>query len=99
MRFNRLVGAEIADQKGYQDYRDRMVVLLEKIGGAFAYDFHTVATHMAVKGQNYNRLFVLSFPDEDTANRYFSSQEYKAIRTEFFDASVADIKQLATWMD
>lgn len=98
MRFNRLVGAEIADQKGYQDYRDRMVVLLEKIGGSFEYDFHTVATHMATKGQNYNRLFVLSFPDENSANQYFSSPEYQAIRTEFFDDSVTEIKPLATWL-
>lgn len=97
MRFYRLVGAQISDQQGYQDYRDRMRVLLDKVEGTFEYDYHTVATQMATKGQHYNRLFVLSFPNEEVSKQYFASPEYQAIREAFFDASVADIQILATW--
>ena len=97
MRFYRLVGAEISNQKGYQDYRDRMVVLLEEIGGVFEYDYHAVSTQMSTHGKHYNRLFVLSFPSEAVAKAYFESEGYQAIRTEFFDESVKDIKPLATW--
>lgn len=54
MRFYRLVGAEISNQKGYQEYRDRMVILLEEIGGVFEYDYHVVATYMSTHGSHYN---------------------------------------------
>ena len=54
MRFYRLVGAEISNQKGYQEYRDRMVILLEEIGGVFEYDYHVVATYMSTHGSHCN---------------------------------------------
>ena len=97
MRFYRLVGAYIANQQGYQDYRDRMKLLLDKVEGVFEYDYHAVATQMSTRGTQYNRLFVLSFPDEEVSKQYFASGEYQAIRAEFFDTSVAEIAILASW--
>lgn len=97
MRFFRLVGAEISDQQGYQEYRDRMVVLLQAIGGKFEYDFHTVSSQMSGNGQNYNRIFVLSFPSEEVMKSYFSNEEYVSIKRKYFDNAVADIASIASW--
>lgn len=97
MRFYRLVGAHISDQKGYQAYRESMVLLLKKLDGVFEYDYHTVATQMSAQGKHYNRLFVLSFPNEEVSKQYFADPQYQEIRKKYFDAAVADIEILATW--
>ena len=87
-RFEILVGLHVSDDKIYDKYRAGMTPILKEHGGYFRYDFR-VSEMLAGDAQDpYNRVFVLSFPDKDTKERFFSNDAYKKVRSTYFDASV-----------
>ena len=58
-----LMGLDVADNDGYQAYRDAMLPLLERIGGGFRYDFTIAKTLRSSAGHEINRVFIIYFPN------------------------------------
>ncbi len=55
----RLMGLDVADNDGYQAYRDAMSPLLERMGGGFRYDFTIAKTLRSSAGHEINRVFII----------------------------------------
>ncbi|MBL4670607.1 MAG: DUF1330 domain-containing protein [Flavobacteriales bacterium] len=87
-RYEILVGLHVSDDDQYDLYRAGMLPLLEALGGFFRYDLR-VSEHLKGDADDpYNRVFIISFPDEDTKDQFFNGDAYKAVRAKHFDASV-----------
>lgn len=70
-RYELLVGLEVTDPDQYDQYRQKMMPLLEQHGGRFEYDF-TIQSELKTQAEHpINRLFILSFPDEQDRQTYF----------------------------
>ena len=87
-RFEILVGLHITDDENYDKYRAGMTPLLKEHGGYFRYDFKVSEMLQGDAQDPFNRVFVLSFPDKATKDRFFDNQAYKQVRETFFDISV-----------
>ena len=88
MGFERIVGLTLKDDKGYQSYREAMTPILIRYGGRFRFDFSVAKTLITEGDGEINRVFVMTFPDQSTHDRFFSDPEYKAIRAKHYDPSV-----------
>ncbi|NNF27293.1 MAG: DUF1330 domain-containing protein [Gemmatimonadetes bacterium] len=86
--FERLVALHVTDEEGYARYRSAMTPILEGYGGSFRYDFRVGETLKSDGSHPVNRVFLLSFPDEDIMRRFFRDPQYQAARSEHFDPSV-----------
>ncbi len=94
-RFELLIGMHVIDDTKYDQYRAEMTPILERHGGFFRYDFR-VSEMLAGKADTpFNRVFVLSFPDEGVKDAFFSNEEYQAVRSAHFDQSVHSFEQIA----
>jgi uncharacterized protein (DUF1330 family) len=94
-RYEVHVGLRVSDEQGYQRYRDGMTPLLESVGGYFRYDMRVSELLKGEAEEAFNRVFVISFPDEQTKLDYFADERYKAIRAEHFNPSVSSVRQIA----
>lgn len=94
-RYEIHVGLRVSDESGYQRYRDGMTPLLEGVGGYFRYDMRVNELIKGDADEPFNRVFVISFPDQQTKEDYFADPQYLAIREEFFNASVSSVKQIS----
>lgn len=83
-----LVGLNVADNDGYQNYRDRMTPLLVKLGGSFRYDFTIAQTLKSETKDTINRIFVICFPNSEAKDNLFNNDEYKQIKEQFFEKAV-----------
>lgn len=83
-----LVGLNVLDPDGYQTYREKMTPLLTHVGGHFRYDFAIAQTLKSETDHNINRVFVICFPDFESKDKLFNSDEYKKIKQQFFEKSV-----------
>lgn len=83
-----LVGLHVTDDAQYDLYRAGMTPILESLGGYFRYDFRVSETLKAPEGEKFNRVFVLSFPDEQTKDEFFTNTIYKKVRNIHFDRAV-----------
>ncbi|MEQ9617713.1 MAG: DUF1330 domain-containing protein [Deltaproteobacteria bacterium] len=92
-----LVGLNVKNEQGYQDYRKAMYPLLEKIGGGFRYDFVVAKTLKSQVSHDINRVFTIYFPSTEAKNTFFSNHEYKKIREKYFDNSVSDTVFIAEY--
>jgi uncharacterized protein (DUF1330 family) len=97
MTIDRLVGLKIEDEQRYQEYRNGMMPILEAHGGRFVVDVKVSEVLRAPDEMNFNRLFTIRFPDEEAMNRFFSNEEYLAVREAHFDRSVASTAQLGRY--
>jgi uncharacterized protein (DUF1330 family) len=95
-RFEMLVGLWIDDDARYDQYRAGMIPILESLGGYFRYDFRVSETLKAPEGEKFNRVFVLSFPDEHANKLFFQHDAYRAVRDKFFDTSVKSATIIAS---
>ncbi|MFK7759667.1 MAG: DUF1330 domain-containing protein [Phycisphaerales bacterium] len=87
-RYEILVGLHVNDPEGYQRYRAGMTPILQNHNGFFRYDY-TVETMLQGEAEPpHNRVFVLSFPDQSTMDRFFNNADYKAVRAQHFDTAV-----------
>lgn len=87
-RYEILVGLHVSDQDSYDRYRAGMTPILKDHGGYFRYDY-TIDTMLQGNADDpHNRVFVLSFPDQSTQERFFALPEYKAVRAEHFEPAV-----------
>ncbi|MBO6512481.1 MAG: DUF1330 domain-containing protein [Phycisphaerales bacterium] len=87
-RYEILVGLHVSDQEHYTNYRSGMTPILKDHGGYFRYDYTIDTMLQGNADEPHNRVFVLSFPDQSTMERFFSNEDYKAVRAQHFDPAV-----------
>ena len=91
-----LVALHVHDDSVYDEYRARMKPILHSIGGYFRRDFR-ISESLAEGDPSVNRVFIISFPDKPTMDRFFNDPDYKKARAEFFDASVSHTDTVAAY--
>lgn len=87
----------MTDESGYQAYRDGMLPILARYGGAFRYDFRVSEVLKADTAQPINRVFLLRFPDAAAKEAFFADPEYKKVRERFLVSSVSSVTTLAEY--
>jgi uncharacterized protein (DUF1330 family) len=92
-----LVGLHVVDEAGYQSYRDEMTPILESYGGGFGYDFKVSEVLKSQTTAPINRVFTISFPNQDSKDAFFSNDDYLKIRQRHFEKSVTDTTIIATY--
>ena len=97
MAIETLVGLHVVDEAGYQLYRDEMTPILKSYGGEFGYDFKVSEVLKSQTKAPINRVFTISFPDQDSRDSFFSDDVYLKIRQQNFEKSVTDITIIATY--
>ena len=97
MALETLVGLHVVDEAGYQSYRDEMMPILESYGGEFGYDFKVSEVLKSQTKAPINRVFTISFPDQDSRDSFFSNDVYLKIRQQNFEKSVTDTTIIATY--
>lgn len=95
--FELLVGLHVTDDAGYAKYRLEMKPMLERYGGSFAYDFTVDQTLVSRAEHPINRLFVISFPDEQARSQFFNDPDYKQVRSTWFVPAVKGATIMASW--
>jgi uncharacterized protein (DUF1330 family) len=88
-----LYGLEVQDEAGYARYREAMAPILARHGGAFGCDF-AVARVLLGPSPRINRVFTIGFPDAGSRARFFADEEYRAVRKQWFEPSVAAVAVL-----
>jgi uncharacterized protein (DUF1330 family) len=92
-----LVGMRVVDEAGYTRYRAAMTPILESMGGFFRYDMRVSELLKGDAAEPFNRLFVLSFPDEATRDRFFSDPAYSKAKAEHFAGAVTSHTLIAAY--
>lgn len=88
-----LFGLEVTDDAGYASYREAMMPILTRHGGAFGCDF-VVARVLRGPNERINRVFTIAFPDAAARDRFFADEEYRAVRARWFTPSVGAVEVL-----
>jgi uncharacterized protein (DUF1330 family) len=97
MALEMLVGLHVVNEASYQTYRDEMTPILESYGGGFGYDFKVSEVLKSQTKAPINRVFTISFPDQDSKDAFFSNAKYLAIKQQHFEKSVTDTTIIATY--
>lgn len=71
--------------------------MLHAMGGFFRQDLHVSEQLKGEEEGKINRIFVISFPDKATNDRFFADEAYKQVRAEHFDAAVESSVILAAY--
>ena len=96
-RYTRLMGLEVHDPAVYEKYRAAMKPFLEAHGGAFAVDLEVSRVLLSPVEGPINRVFIISFPSRDANERFLADPGYRAVRKQYFDASVTRASILGEW--
>ena len=88
MSSERMVGLDIIDEGAYSSYREGMLPILKKYGGAFRYDFRIAETLRSETPAAINRVFLLTFPSREAQTGFFADPGYLAVRERYFKPSV-----------
>lgn len=96
-RFELLVGMRITDEAAYARYRAAMAPILEAAGGLFRYDLRVAELLQGDATEPFNRIFILSFPDEAAKDRLFNDPAYQRARTEHFNGAVSSFTIMAAY--
>lgn len=96
-RFEVHVGLHVTNESQYQMYRDGMTPILTQMGGDFRYDMRVNELIKGDAPDPFNRVFVISFPDEPTKDAFFANEQYRAVRTLHFDPSVKSATIIAQY--
>ena len=67
-----------------------MTPILESYGGEFGYDFKVSEVLKSQTQSPINRVFTISFPDQDSRDAFFSNAEYLTVRQRHFENSVTE---------
>jgi len=81
----------------YQRYRESMLPIVRRHGGAFSYDFAVSRALIRETGHPINRVFAIHFPDRASAEALFADPSYLAARHAFFVPAVSAITRLAAY--
>lgn len=96
-RFEMLVGMRVADEAAYARYRAAMTPILGSMGGFFRYDMRVSELLKGEAAEPFNRLFILSFPDEATRDRFFADPAYARAKAEHFAGAVTSFALIASY--
>jgi len=96
-RFEIHIGLHVTDDRHYDQYRAGMTPILETYDGYFRYDFRVNEMLKGKADDPFNRVFVISFPDETTKDAFFANEEYRAIRSAHFDRAVRSFGRIAQY--
>lgn len=96
-RYELLVGMRITDEPAYARYRAAMTPILEAAGGFFRYDLRVAELLKGDAGEPFNRVFILSFPDEAAKDRLFNDPAYQKARAEQFEGAVSSFTIMAAY--
>jgi uncharacterized protein (DUF1330 family) len=88
MFYEMTFGLFVLDPEKYGQYREEIAPLLKAAGGRFRYDFEVAQTLKNEASHKINRLFVLTFPDRDSKERFFADSRYRDIRARLFEKAV-----------
>ncbi|MCC5822463.1 MAG: DUF1330 domain-containing protein [Phycisphaerales bacterium] len=96
-RSEMLVGMRITDEAGYARYRAAMTPILESMGGFFRYDMRVSELLKGEADEPFNRVFILSFPDDATKDRFFTDPAYLRAKEVHFAGSVSSFTLIASY--
>jgi len=88
MAYEILVGLEVLDNTQYSKYREAMMPILMEHEGEFTYDFQVSEVIKSNTKDNINRVFIISFVNEEKMNEFFSNRDYLLIKEKYFSTSV-----------
>jgi uncharacterized protein (DUF1330 family) len=97
MTVERLVALQVTDEAGYQAYREGMTPILHAHGGDFGHDFRVSEVLRSTEDAPINRVFTIHFPDAAALEAFFGDPAYLAVRTAYFEPSVAWARELGRW--
>ena len=89
MAIETLVGLQVVDDEGYRTYREQMTPILKRYGGEIGYDFQISKVLCARTAEPMNRVFTISFPDQDSMDSFFSHHKYLQIKQQYFEHAVS----------
>jgi len=84
----RFVCLDITNPTAYARYRAGMEPLLAEYGGRFLLDAELSAAHIHPADFEPSRVLLISFPDADTAERFFADPTYVETRQRWFTPAV-----------
>ena len=96
-RYVTLIALQVIDHALYAQYRAGMMPILKTYGGAFGYDFVIADVLKSEVGEDINRIFTISFPDQQASVRFFADEDYRRVREAFFKPAVASTIMIAAW--
>ena len=94
-RYEILIGMTVDDEAGYTNYRAGMTPILESMGSFFRYDMRVSELLKGDHTDPFNRLFLMSFPDKATSDRFFADAEYQRVKQEHFVDAVRSYIEIA----
>jgi uncharacterized protein (DUF1330 family) len=97
MSYEMLVGLNITDSQVYSNYRAAMTPILLRYGGSFRYDFTVAETLKQEATHPINRVFIITFTNEDHKTSFFADPEYQVVKKQFFDQSVVESTIIARY--
>ncbi len=97
MPIERLVALSVVDDAAYTKYREGMLPILKAHGGRFGYDFKIAEVLKSEVEAPINRVFTISFADEQAMDSFFTNEEYLEVRKRFFDGAVAAVTEIARY--
>jgi uncharacterized protein (DUF1330 family) len=92
-----LFGLHVTDDAMYRRYREEMLPIVRRYGGAFGYDFVVSRTLASETDLAINRVFTIHFPERGRAAALFADPTYLAVRRTWFEPSVAAVTQIAAF--
>lgn len=95
MSYENLVGLNVIDEQGYQQYRAAMMPILKSFGGYFGYDFMVSEVLLSQTTNDINRVFTIGFPDKNAMEKFFSDPEYLEVKKRHFENSVATTTRIS----
>ena len=90
-----LIGMRVDDEASHTKYREGMTPILESMGGFFRYDMRVSELLKGDAQDEFNRLFLLSFPDQETSKRFFADPSYLRVRETHFEGAVRSYTAIA----
>lgn len=97
MRYEMLFGVAITDQSMYAAYRTGIRPLLAMVGGAFRWDMEVSGVLKSEVQGDFNRVFVISFPDRSARDGFFENPQYLALRARLLIPAVEKITVIAEY--
>lgn len=90
-------GLHIADDALYRRYREGMLPILQRFGGAFGYDFVVSRVLASATDRPINRVFTMWSPARGRASGFFADPSYLAVRRAWFEPAVAAVTRIAAF--
>jgi len=81
----------------YAAYRTEIRPLLAMVGGLFRWDTEVSGVLKSDVQGDFNRLFVISFPDRTARDRFFENPQYLAVRIRLRLPTVEKITVIAEY--